>query len=65
MAGDVMAIRLHLPQIRVLEVLEDTTGALRVSVEFTLRRLFCPQCGFRCHGCMTAARPEDLEVRIP
>ena len=32
MACDVMTVRLHLPQIRVLEVLEDTPGALRVSV---------------------------------
>ena len=49
MASDVMAVRLHLPQIRVLEVIEDTPGALRVSVESTFRRLRCPQCGFRCH----------------
>ena len=26
MARDVMAVRLHLPQIRVLEVVEDTPG---------------------------------------
>ena len=49
MACDVMAVRLHLPQIRVLEVLEDTPGALVVSVESTFRRLRCPQCGFKCH----------------
>ena len=49
MACDVMTVRLHLPQIRVLEVVEDTPGALRVSVESTFRRLRCPQCGFRCH----------------
>ena len=47
MACDVMTVRLHLPQIRVLEVLEDTPGALRVSVESTLLRLRCPQCGFK------------------
>ena len=35
----VMAVRLHLPQIRVLEVVEDTPGALVVSVESTLLRL--------------------------
>ena len=29
MACDVMAVRLHLPQIRVLEVVEDTPGAQR------------------------------------
>ena len=44
MASDAMTVRLHLPQIRVLEVLEDAPGALRVSVESTLLRLRCPQC---------------------
>ena len=39
MASDVMAVRLHLPQVRVLEVVEDTAGALVVSVESTFRRL--------------------------
>ena len=48
MACDVMTVRLHLAQIRVLEVVEDTPGALRVSVESTFRRLRCPQCGFKC-----------------
>ena len=48
MARDVMAVRLHLPQIRVLEVVEDTPGALVVSVESTFRRLRCAQCGFKC-----------------
>ena len=47
MARDVMAVRLHLPQIRVLEVVEDTPGALVVSVESTLLRLRCAQCGFK------------------
>ena len=28
MACDVMTVRLHLPQIRVLEVVEDTPGAV-------------------------------------
>ena len=49
MASDVMAVRLHLPQIRVLEVLEDAPDVLRVSVESTFRRLRCAQCGFKCH----------------
>ena len=49
MACDVMAVRLHLAQIRVLEVVEDTPGALVVSVESTFRRLRCAQCGFKCH----------------
>ena len=31
-----MAVLLHLPQIRVLEVLVDPPGVLRVSVESTL-----------------------------
>ena len=48
MACDVMAVRLHLPQVRVLGVVEDTPGALRVSVESSLLRLRCPQCGFKC-----------------
>ena len=56
MARDVMAVRLHLPQIRVLEVLEDTPGALVVSVEST----FSCGCAVRsagssATGCMTAA----------
>ena len=49
MASDVMAVRLHLRQIRVLEVLEDAPDVLRVSVESTFRRLRCAQCGFKCH----------------
>ncbi len=64
MACDVMAVRLHLPQIRVLEVLEDAPGALRVSVESTFRRLRCPQCGFRCHRVHDRRdkKVRDLEV---
>ena len=49
MACDVMSVRLHLPQIRVLGVLEDTAARLVVSVESTLRRLRCANCGFKCH----------------
>ena len=64
MASDVMTVRLHLPQIRVLEVLEDTPGALRVSVESTLLRLRCPQCGFKCRRVhdRRAKKVRDLEV---
>ena len=64
MACDVMAVRLHLPQIRVLEVVEDTPGALRVSVESTLRRLRCPQCGFKCRRVHDRRdkKVRDLEV---
>ena len=64
MARDVMAVRLHLAQIRVLEVVEDTPGALRVSVESTLLRLRCPQCGFCCHRVHDRRdkKVRDLEV---
>ena len=36
MACDVVSVRLHLPQIRVLGVLEDTAARLVVGVESTL-----------------------------
>ena len=64
MARDVMAVRLHLAQIRVLEVVEDTPGALVVSVESTLLRLRCAQCGFKCRRVhdRRAKRVRDLEV---
>ena len=64
MASDVMTVRLHLPQIRVLEVLEDAPDALRVSVESTFRRLRCAQCGFKCHRVhdRRAKKVRDLEV---
>ena len=64
MARDVMAVRLHLAQIRVLEVLEDTPGALVVSVESTLLRLRCPACGFKCRRVhdRRAKKVRDLEV---
>ena len=50
MASDVMAVRLHLPQMRVLEVVEDTPARLVVGVESTLRGLRCPNCGFKCRS---------------
>ena len=64
MACDVMTVRLHLAQIRVLEVVEDTPGALVVSVESTFRRLRCAQCGFKCHRVhdRRAKKVRDLEV---
>ena len=64
MACDVMAVRLHLAQIRVLEVVEDTPGALVVSVESTLLRLRCAQCGFKCRRVhdRRAKKVRDLEV---
>ena len=64
MACDVMAVRLHLPQVRVLEVLEDTSGVLRVGVESTFGRLRCAQCGFKCHRVHDRRdkKVRDLEV---
>ena len=64
MARDVMTVRLHLAQTRVLEVVEDTPGALVVSVESTFRRLRCAQCGFKCRRVhdRRAKRVRDLEV---
>ena len=64
MACDVMTVRLHLPQIRVLEVIEDAPGALRVSVESTFRRLRCAQCGFKCRRVHDRRdkKVRDLEV---
>ena len=64
MASDVMSVRLHLSQIRVLGVVEDTPNALVVSVESTLRRLRCRLCGFRCHRVhdRRSKRVRDLEV---
>ena len=51
-------------QIRVLEVVGDTPGALVVSVESTLLRLRCAQCGFKCRRVhdRRAKRVRDLEV---
>ena len=64
MASDVMRVRLHLRQIRVVEVLLDTPTVLRVRVESTLRRSRCPFCGFKCHRVHDIREREvrDLEV---
>ena len=64
MASDVMAVRLHLPQIRVLEVVEDTPARLVVGVESTARRLRCPDCGFNCRRVhdRRAKKVSDLDV---
>ena len=64
MACDVMAVRLHLAQIRVLGVVEDTPGALVVSVESSLLRLRCAQCGFKCRRVHDRRdkKVRDLEV---
>ena len=64
MARDVMSVRLHLPQVRVLGVVEDTPARLVVGVESTARRLRCPDCGFRCHRVHDRRdkKVRDLEV---
>ena len=59
MASDVMRVRLHLRQIRLLAVASDTPSELRVEVESTVRRAALPgvrvrlragsaACGFGC-----------------
>ena len=62
MASDVMRVRLHLRQIRVLAV--DTPSELVVEVESTLRRPRCPACGFCRAGAHDTRRRKirDLEV---
>ena len=54
MAADVMRVRLHLREIRVLEVITDTPQELRVRVESSVRRPRCVACGFSVGGCMSA-----------
>ena len=64
MASDVMRVRLHLRQIRVLAVASDTPSELRVEVESTVRRPRCPACGFgwvRVHD-TRRRKVRDLEV---
>ena len=64
MANDDMRVRLHLREIRVLEVLVDTPSVLRVKVESTVRRLRCVACGFRCERVHERREREirDLEI---
>ena len=64
MASDVMRVRLHLREIRVLAVALDTPSELRVEVESTVRRPRCPACGFRCVRVHDTRRRKvrDLEV---
>ena len=64
MASDVVRVRLHLREIRVLAVVVDTPEELRVRVESTVRRPRCPHCGFRCHRVHDTREREvrDLEV---
>ena len=60
MASDVMAVRLHLPQIRVPAVVADTPEELRVRVESTVRR---PTSTRRASACRTTGRPRFLPTR--
>ena len=64
MATDVMRVRLHLREIRVLEVQVDTPSVLRVKVESTVARPRCLLCGFKCHRVHDTREREvrDLEV---
>ena len=64
MASDVMRVRLHLRQIRVVEVLVDTPAVLRVRVESSQTNLRCPHCGFKCHKVHDTRERQvrDLEV---
>ena len=48
MASDVMGVRLHLRETRVLRVQIDTPSELRVEVESTVRRPRCPAWAFKC-----------------
>ena len=48
MSSDVMRVRLHLRQVRVLEVVADSPGRLEVAVEATWSSSRCPSCGFKC-----------------
>ena len=63
MACDVMRVRLHLRQIRVVAAVSDALHEL-VEVESTLRRLRCRAWGFRCAGTHDIRRRKirDLEV---
>ena len=64
MASDVIRVRLHLRQVRVLAVVVDTPTVLRVRVESTVSRPRCPHCGFKCHRVHDIREREvrDLEV---
>ncbi len=78
MASDVIRVRLHLRQVRVLAVVVDTPEELRVRVrvrvrvestvrvrvESTVSRPRCPHCGFKCHKVHDTREREvrDLEV---
>ena len=48
MSSDAMRVRLHLRQVRVLEVVVDTGSCLEAAVEAAWSSSRCPHCGFKC-----------------
>ena len=60
MASDVMRMRMHLREIRVLAVASDTPSELRVEVESTVRRSRCPECGSAAPGCTNVGGHEIM-----
>ncbi len=62
MASDVMRVRLHLRQVRVLAVAVDTPSELVVEVESAVRRPGCPACGFCCARVHDARRREIRDL---
>ncbi|MDE0116325.1 MAG: transposase family protein, partial [bacterium] len=64
MSSDVMRVRLHLRQVRVLGVVSDTPFDLVVEVESAVGRPRCPECGFACSSVhdVRSKRVRDLEV---
>ena len=64
MSSDVMRVRLHLRQVKVLGVVSDTPFELVVEVGSSVRRPRCPDCGSGCSGVhdVRVERVRDLEV---
>ena len=48
MSSDALRVQLHLRQLRVLEVVADSSGRLKVAVEGAWSWSRCPHCGFKC-----------------
>ena len=64
MASDVMRVRLHLRQVRVLAVVVDTPSELRVRVESTVRRPSVARtAGSSATGCTTPASARCATLR--
>lgn len=64
MAWDDVTIRLHLRQVRVVRVLEETISRLEVEIESEGSVSRCPSCGFECRR-VHDTRPKrirDLEM---